>query len=89
MSVMEQEPVRSQRSFTDEFRRDAVALVIDEGRKVITHLRRRHPESVAEYQRAVNPLMRTASTRGRRSAGGVAVVGTGRVLNQRHGSTGE
>ncbi len=34
MSVME-EPVRSRRSFTDEFKRDAVALVIDEGRKVI------------------------------------------------------
>jgi transposase len=35
MSVMEQEPVRSRRSFNDEFKRDAVALVIDEGRKVI------------------------------------------------------
>ena len=35
MSVMEQEPVRSRRSFTDEFKRDAVALVIDEGRRVI------------------------------------------------------
>jgi transposase len=27
--------VRSRRSFTDEFKRDAVALVIDEGRRVI------------------------------------------------------
>ncbi len=36
MSVMqEQEPVRTRRSFTDEFKRDAVALVIDEGRRVI------------------------------------------------------
>lgn len=35
MSVMEQETVRSRRSFTDEFKRDAVALVIDEGRRVI------------------------------------------------------
>jgi transposase len=35
MSVMEQEPVKSRRSFTDEFKRDAVALVIDEGHKVI------------------------------------------------------
>ena len=35
MSVMEREPVRSRRSFTDEFKRDAVALVIDEGRRVI------------------------------------------------------
>jgi transposase-like protein len=35
MSVMEQEPTRSRRSFTDEFKRDAVALVIDEGGKVI------------------------------------------------------
>ncbi len=35
MSVMEQEPVRSRRSFTDEFKRDAVALVIDEDRRVI------------------------------------------------------
>ena len=35
MSVMEQEPVRSRRSFTDEFKGDAVALVIDEDRRVI------------------------------------------------------
>ena len=35
MSVMEREPTRSRRSFTDEFKRDAVALVIDEGRRVI------------------------------------------------------
>jgi transposase len=35
MSVMEQEPVRSRRAFTDEFKRDAVALVLDEGRRVI------------------------------------------------------
>ena len=35
MSVMEREPVRSRRSFTDEFKRDAVGLVIDEGRKVV------------------------------------------------------
>jgi transposase-like protein len=32
---MEQEPVRSRRSFTDEFKRDAVGLVIDEGRTVV------------------------------------------------------
>jgi len=32
---MEQEPVRTRRSFTDEFKRDAVALVIDEGRTVV------------------------------------------------------
>lgn len=37
MSVMEQEdpPRRTRRKFTDEFKRDAVALVIDEDRKVI------------------------------------------------------
>lgn len=35
MSVMEQEPARSRRSFTEEFKRDAVALVLDEGRKVV------------------------------------------------------
>ena len=35
MSVMEREPVRSRRSFSDEFKRDAVALVIDEGRTVV------------------------------------------------------
>ncbi len=41
MSVMEeQEPVRSRRSFTDEFKRDAVALAIDEGRRVIDVARR-------------------------------------------------
>ena len=35
MSVMEQEPVRSRRSFSDEFKRDAVALVLDEDRKIV------------------------------------------------------
>jgi len=35
MSVMEQEPVRTRRSFTDEFKRDAVALVVDEGNKIV------------------------------------------------------
>jgi transposase len=36
MSVMEQqEPLRSRRSFSEEFKRDAVAMVIDEGRRVI------------------------------------------------------
>ncbi len=35
MSVMEKEPVRPKRSFTDEFKRDAVAMVIDEGHRVI------------------------------------------------------
>ncbi len=35
MSVMEQEPVRTRRSFTDEFKRDAVALVIDEDRRIV------------------------------------------------------
>ena len=35
MSVMELESVRSRRSFSDEFKRDAVALVIDEDRRVI------------------------------------------------------
>jgi len=35
MSVMEQEPVRARRSFTDEFKRDAVALVIVEDRKIV------------------------------------------------------
>lgn len=37
MSVMEQEPkpLRPKRSFTDEFKRDAVAMVIDEGHRVI------------------------------------------------------
>ena len=33
MSVMEEQRPRSRRSFTDEFKRDAVALVIDEGRR--------------------------------------------------------
>ncbi len=34
-AMVEQEPLRSRRSFTDEFKRDAVGLVIDEGRRVI------------------------------------------------------
>jgi transposase-like protein len=35
MSVMEQEPRRARRSFTDEFKSDAVALVLDEDRKIV------------------------------------------------------
>lgn len=35
MSVLEQEPVRTRRSFTKEFKRDAVALVIDENNKIV------------------------------------------------------
>ncbi len=31
MSVMEQQPAVSRRSFTDEFKQDAVAMVIDQG----------------------------------------------------------
>lgn len=31
MSVMEEKPTRRRRSFTDEFKRDAVAMVLDEG----------------------------------------------------------
>jgi len=34
MSVME-ERSRSRRSFTDEFKRDAVAMVVDEGNKIV------------------------------------------------------
>ena len=35
MSVKKREPVRSRRLFSDEFKLDAVALVIDEGRTVV------------------------------------------------------
>ena len=35
MSVMEEMPARSRRSFTDEFKRDAVAMVLDDGNKVV------------------------------------------------------
>ena len=35
MSVIAQEPARTRRSFTEEFKRDAVALVLDEGRKIV------------------------------------------------------
>ena len=34
MSVMEQKPGRTRRSFTDEFKRDAVAMVLDDGNKI-------------------------------------------------------
>jgi transposase len=35
MSVMEQQPGRTRRSFTDEFKRDAVAMVLDEGHRIV------------------------------------------------------
>ncbi len=49
MSVMhEQEPVRTRRSFSEEFKGDAVALVIDEGRRVID---RGHPTNHKRVRR--------------------------------------
>jgi transposase-like protein len=35
MTVMEDKPVRTRRSFTDEFKADAVAMVLDEDRRII------------------------------------------------------
>ena len=35
MSVMEERPARSRRSFTGEFKRDAVAMVLDDGNKIV------------------------------------------------------
>lgn len=35
MSVMEENRARSRRSFTDEFKRDAVAMVLDDGKRVV------------------------------------------------------
>ena len=35
MSVMERKPARSRRSFTGEFKRDAVAMVLDEGHRIV------------------------------------------------------
>ena len=35
MSVMEEKPARSRRSFTEEFKRDAVAMVLDEGHRIV------------------------------------------------------
>ncbi len=39
MSVMEEQPI-TRRSFTDEFRRDAVAMVLDEGHSQVDVARR-------------------------------------------------
>ncbi len=35
MSVMEEQRPRTRRSFTDEFKRDAVAMVLDDGNKIV------------------------------------------------------
>ncbi len=35
MSVMEEQRARTRRSFTDEFKRDAVAMVLDDGNKIV------------------------------------------------------
>jgi len=35
MSVMEENRARSRRSFTNEFKRDAVAMVLDDGNKIV------------------------------------------------------
>ncbi|MGH3480255.1 MAG: transposase [Acidimicrobiales bacterium] len=35
MSVMEQKPARTRRSSTDEFKRDAVAMVLDDGNTLV------------------------------------------------------
>ncbi len=35
MSVMEEQRARTRRSFTDECKRDAVAMVLDDGNKIV------------------------------------------------------
>jgi transposase len=35
MSVMEEDRARTWRSFSDEFKRDAVAMVLDDGNKIV------------------------------------------------------
>lgn len=35
MSVMEEQRARTRRSFTDEFKRDAVAMVLDDGNQIV------------------------------------------------------
>ncbi|HEY3140212.1 MAG TPA: transposase [Acidimicrobiales bacterium] len=35
MSAMEEKPARIRRSFTDEFKRDAVAMVLDDGNAIV------------------------------------------------------
>ncbi len=35
MSAMEETPARTRHSFTDEFKRDAVAMVLDDGNKIV------------------------------------------------------
>jgi transposase len=35
MSVMEERSPRTRRSFTDEFKRDAVAMVLDDGNRIV------------------------------------------------------
>ena len=40
MSVVEEKPARTRRSFTEEFKRDAVSMVLDEGNPVADVARR-------------------------------------------------
>jgi transposase len=40
MSVMEERPARTRRSFADEFKRDAVAMVLDDGNRIAEVARR-------------------------------------------------
>src|SRR3954465_9309838 len=40
MSVMEERPARTRRSFTDEFKRDAVAMALDDGNWIADVARR-------------------------------------------------
>ena len=40
MSVMEEKPARTRRSFTEEFKRDAVAMVLDDDNKIVDVARR-------------------------------------------------
>lgn len=40
MSVMEEKPARARRSFTEEFKRDAVAMVLDDDNRIVDVARR-------------------------------------------------
>ena len=86
MSVMEETPARSRRSFTDEFKRDAVAMVLDDGNKIVEVADRGPGVAPERRQRIFERFARDAGDRTPVSGSGLGLAIV-RAVAEAHGGT--
>src|SRR5918996_1447910 len=83
MSVMEEKPARTRRSFTEEFKRDAVAMVLDDDNKIVD-VARRHGVGEGGAGRAAQGERPAADgTRPAQTSDGLLGEGVGTVTRYR------